>query len=162
MIDKSVYHELFLFKMGWLLAIASAIYCFWDTSTRRMKNPILWALFGALFTLFAIALLHGNRWLKDGETRSGGRGWDSCRWFALCATAYFFVVGVFGAGAISDQFASSQDSASQAGTAIGGAIGIGLIFVLWFAVSAGALLIGLMLKKDVKEIGPTGPLATRI
>jgi uncharacterized BrkB/YihY/UPF0761 family membrane protein len=56
----------------------------------------------------------------------------------------------------------SNDSASQAGTAVGGTIVIVIIFALWFAVSAAVLLIGLMLKKDVKEIGPTGPLASRV
>jgi len=38
-----------------------------------------------------------------------------------------------------------------------------MIFFLWIFVSLGALLFGLiMLRKDAKEIGPTGPLATRV
>ncbi|MCX5952460.1 MAG: hypothetical protein NTZ40_02965 [Cyanobacteria bacterium] len=148
--------------MGWLLAIAAAIYCFWDSSSRRMKNPWLWAVFGAICNLFAIALLHGNRWLKEGESRSGGRGWDSCRWFAICATIFFFFAGIAGMGAVSNQMASSTDSASQAGTAIGATLGIGMIFFLWLFVSGGALIFGLMLKKDAKEVGPTGPLSTRV
>ena len=148
--------------MGWLLAFAAAIYCFWDSSTRRMKNPWLWAVFGAIFNLFAISLLHGNRWLKEGELRSGGRGWDSCRWFAICATIFFFIAGIAGMGAVSNQMASSTEPASQAGTAIGATLGIGMIFFLWLFVSGGALIFGLMLKKDAKEVGPTGPLSTRV
>lgn len=124
-------------------------------------NPWLWAIFGALGTLFAIALLHGSRWLKEGESRSGGRGWDSCRWLAINASIYFFLAGIAGAGAVSNQINSSADSASQAGTAIGATLGIGMIFFLWLFVSGGAFFFGLMLKKDAKEIGPTGPLSTR-
>jgi hypothetical protein len=112
--------------------------------------------------LFAIALLHGNRWLKEGESRSGGRGWDSCRWFAIFASIFFFLAGIAGVGAVSNQMTSSADSASQAGTAIGATLGIGVIFFLWLFVSGGALIFGLMLKKDAKEIGPTGPLSTRV
>ena len=127
-----------------------------------MKNPWLWAVFGAIFNLFAISLLHGNRWLKEGELRSGGRGWDSCRWFAICATIFFFIAGIAGMGAVSNQMASSTEPASQAGTAIGATLGIGMIFFLWLFVSGGALIFGLMLKKDAKEVGPTGPLTTRV
>ncbi len=148
--------------MGWFIAIVAAIYCFWDASARRMKNPLLWALCGGLFNLLAIALLHGNRWLKQGETRSGGRGWDACRWFAILATPFFFLLGITGLSSISSQISSTSDSASQAGTAIGGAIGLGFIFFLWLAVTLSSLLIGFMLRKDVKEVGLTGPLATRV
>lgn len=148
--------------MAWIVAIAAAVYCFWDASARRMKNPWLWAVFGAICNLFAIAILHGNRWLKAGEIRSGGRGWDSCRWFAICATIFFFLMGIAGMGAVSNQMATSSESAYQAGTAIGGALGLGMIFFLWIFVSLGSLLFGLMLKKDAKETGPTGPLATRV
>ena len=151
-----------LFVMVWIVSIASAIYCFWDASTRRMKNPWLWAIFGAICNLFAIALLHGNRWLKEGESRSGGRGWDSCRWFAICATVFFFFAGIAGMAAILKKMASSTDSAYEAGTAIGATFGIGMIFFLWLFVAGGSLIFGLMLKKDAKEAGPTGPLATRV
>jgi hypothetical protein len=37
-----------------------------------------------------------------------------------------------------------------------------MIFFLWIFVALGALLFGLMLRKDAKEVGPTGPLATRV
>jgi len=153
---------LLITSMGWITGIIAAIYCFWDASERRMKNPLLWAICGGLFNLLTIALLHGNRWLKQGETRSGGRGWDSCRWFAILATPFFFLLGITGISTISNQITSTSDSASQAGTAIGGAIGLGMIFFLWLAVSVSSLLIGFMLRKDVKESGPTGPLATKI
>ena len=64
--------------------------------------------------------------------------------------------------AILKKMASSTDSAYQAGTAIGATLGIGMIFFLWLFVAGGALIFGLMLKKDAIEAGPTGPLATRV
>ena len=120
-----------------------------------MKLPLVWAIFGALCNVFAIALLHGNRWLKEGETRSGGRGWDSCRWLAIGSTIFFFLSGVVATGNVSSQAPSSADTAAQAGYAIGTAIGAGAWFFMWLFVSIGILLVGLMLKKDAKEIGPT-------
>jgi len=128
-----------------------------------MKLPLVWGVFGALCNVFAIALLHGNRWLKEGETRSGGRGWDTCRWLAISATIFFFVVGFAAMSNVSSQMPSASSStAYQEGYAIGSALGAGAIFFLWFFVSLGILLVGLMLKKDAKEIGPTGPLATKL
>jgi hypothetical protein len=145
--------------MGWLIAIAAAGYCYWDSQARRMKNPALWALFGFICNIFAIAILHGNRWLKEGESRSGGRGWDSCRWFAICSTIFFFFGSIFGLGNVASNAPSSSDSAASAGYAIGTTLGMGMIFFLWVFVSGAALLVGLMLRKKSDEVGPTGPLA---
>ena len=148
--------------MTFFIAIICGGYCFWDAHSRRMKNPWLWSLFGGICNLFAIAIMHGNRWLKQGETRSGGRGWDSCRWFAICSTIFFFFSGIAGMVSIaSDESLISASEAEQAGAAIGTTLGIGLIFFLWLFVAGAALIVGLMLKKDTKEIGPTGPLSTR-
>ena len=147
--------------MGWVLAFLSAGYCFWDSSQRRMKNPWLWSLFGFICNFFAIAILHGHRWLKEGETRSGGRGWDSCRWFAIFSTPFFFFAGIGGLFSASQSVDVSSDAAA-AGAAIGMTLGVGLIFFLWIFVMIASLLFGLVLKKDVKEVGPTGPLASRV
>ena len=147
--------------MGWVLAFAAAGYCFWDASQRRMKNPWLWSLFGFFCNFFAISILHGQRWLKEGETRSGGRGWDSCRWFAIFATPFFFFVGISGVISASQSVDLSSDAAA-AGAAIGMTLGVGMIFFLWLFVMIASVLFGLILKKDSKEVGPTGPLATRV
>lgn len=72
------------------------------------------------------------------------------------------MVGQAAMGNVSSQMPASSDSAAQTGYAIGSALGAGAIFFLWLFISIGILLIGLMLKKDAKEIGPTGPLATKI
>ena len=146
---------------GWIIALISAAYCYWDAHERRMKRPWLWSVFGFFCNLFAIAFLHGNRWLKTGEERSGGRAWDSCRWFAICSTIFFFFTGIAGLVGIAESADLTSDAAA-AGTAIGATLGIGMIFFLWLFVAGGSLIFGLMLKKAKEEIGPTGPLATKI
>jgi hypothetical protein len=139
-----------------------------------MKNPWLWAIFGAICNLFAIALLHGNRWLKEGELRSGGRGWDSCRWLAICAGIFFFfkvinimpmvISGHQRLGALRHKYGIANATAFETAyhSAFGIALFIGLFSFLWLLVAGGALICGFMLKKDVEEVGPTGPLATRV
>ena len=146
---------------GWIIGLISAAYCYWDAHERRMKRPWLWSVFGFFCNLFAIAFLHGNRWLKTGEERSGGRGWDSCRWFAICSTIFFFFGGIAGLVNIAGSADLSSDAAA-AGTAIGATLGVGMIFFLWLFVAGGSLIFGLMLKKSKEEIGPTGPLATKL
>lgn len=126
-----------------------------------MKNPWLWSVFGFFCNFFAIAILHGQRWLKEGETRSGGRGWDSCRWFAILSTPFFFFAGLSGLFAAS-QGVDTSSEAAQAGAAIGMTLGIGMLFFLWLFVMIASILFGFVLKKDTKEEGPTGPLASRI
>lgn len=133
-----------------------------DAKSRRMKLPVIWGIFGALFNVFAIALLHGNRWLKEGETRSGGRGWDTCRWLAISATIFFFLFGLSARSNVSSQVPSLADSAALSSYAMGSALDAEGIFYLWLFTAIGILLVGLILKKDAKEIGPTGPLATEL
>ena len=147
--------------MGWLLGIVCAAYCFWDANERRMKNPWLWSVFGFFCNFFAMAILHGQRWLKAGEARSGGRGWDSCRWFAIFSTPFFFFTGLAGLFSAS-QGVDVSSEAAKAGAAVGMTLGIGMIFFLWIFVMIASILFGFLLKKDVKEVGPTGPLASRV
>lgn len=124
-----------------------------------MKSPILWALFGFFFNFLAIAILHGNRWLKNGESRQGGKGWDSCRWLAINGTVLFILGAITGLGSLSTSAPSSSDAAASAGFAIGATLGLGFIFMLWLLFSIFVLLVGLMLRKKAEEVGPTGPLA---
>jgi len=59
--------------------------------------------------------------------------------FNLIMIAWAFA----GGGAVSDQMAaSSGDSAAEVGTAIGGALGMGMIFVLW---AVGDIILGIFM-----------------
>ena len=114
------------------------VYCFMDARERRMKNYRLWTVLVTipLFTLLAFALYQGNKCLKVGQTRSGGRGWDSCKWYAIIVTIFFTTVDI---SFLKEPFFT---------------IVIALPNVIV------SLLIGLIIKKNVKEIGPTCPLET--
>jgi len=147
--------------LGWLLGTGCACYCYWDASQRRMQKPWLWAVFGLFTNPLTIALLHGHRWLLSGETREGGRGWDSCRWLAMNTTVAMFFAGISGLISVAGSATFSGSDASIAGAAIGTTLGIGFILMIWILLSGSFLIIGLMMKKSVREVGPTGPLATR-
>jgi hypothetical protein len=71
-------------------------------------------------------------------------------WQALCLAwliSYFVAVG--GVHPSSD--------AEAAGVAIGGMMGTGFIIGIWVGVTILAAVVGLFLKKDTTEVGPTGP-----
>jgi hypothetical protein len=56
----------------------------------------------------------------------------------------------------------ANNDAALAGAGIGAALGLGLLFGLWFIVIAAVLIIGLLLKKSTIEEGPTGDLALEV
>ena len=70
-------------------------------------------------------------------------------------------MGISGVISASQSVDLSNDAAA-AGAAIGMTLGVGMIFFLWLFVMIASVLFGLILKKDSKEVGPTGPLATRV
>ena len=90
LISQVLFNSSFMISLMLIISIILAVYCFVNSKRRRMKAPCLWALFGLVpvVNYFAVAILHGNRWLKDGETRCGGRFWDSCRWLAITSTIF--------------------------------------------------------------------------
>ena len=73
--------------------------------------------------------------------------------FFACISGLMGVAG-------SDSFSGSD--ASVAGAAIGTTLGLGFVLMIWLVLSGSLLVVGLMMKKSVKEVGPTGPLASKI
>ena len=69
-------------------------------------------------------------------------------------TITVFVLTVTGLGEVEEQ-TRSLGTAGEVGVALG----LGVIGFIWFAVAAGALVLGLFLKTSVIEEGPTGALA---
>ena len=144
----------------WVLNIAIALWVFFNARSRKMDQPILWAIGTSLLMIFVIPFYFAKRPLKDGEVREGGMAWNVIKSFVLFWTVFMFVAGMSGMIAASNFVAEANSDAEQAGAAIGTAIGLGMIMSLWFIVIVGSLVIGLFLKKSsIVEKGPTGPLA---
>ncbi len=142
-----------------VLYLAFAVWVFTDAK-KRMNHPIGWP--AATFVLGPVVLpvYFAKRNLKVGEVREGGTGWNVIKNFALFWTltvAAGAIAGMANAGQTVDRAATQ---AQKAGAALGATLGMGMIFVLWFAVLAAALILGLFLgKSSIVEHGPTGPLA---
>lgn len=144
----------------WILNIAIALWVFFDARSRKMDQPVLWAIGTCILMIVVIPFYFAKRPLKHGEVREGGTGWNVTRAFAIFWTLFMFVAGVAGMVAAGDVVNQASSSAEQTGAAIGTAMGIGMILGLWFIVMVGALVIGLFLKKSsIVEKGPTGALA---
>ena len=136
-----------------------AVWAFVDAGKRK-NNRIVWPLATLGLGPVVLPVYFAKRNLKDGETREGGLGWNVLKNFALLWTLTIFVVGLAGMVGVSEIVGEAGSEAEQAGAAIGGAIGLGMIALLWFVVAVAALVLGMFLKKTgIVEKGPTGPLA---
>lgn len=145
--------------MAWAVLFSLAAWIFFDATKRKM-NPWGWAIGTFLLSLITLPLYLAKRNLRYGEVREGGVGWNFCKGFTLIWTLVMFAWAVGGFGVVGSQMASTSNEWEQAGTVIGGALGIGLILGLWFLGVVAALVIGLFLKKgSIVEKGPTGALA---
>lgn len=113
----------------------------------RLMPPILWGFWSFLVPVIGIPLYLAHRNLKAGESRRGGRWWNVMRygavvWSAFClAWAGRSILGVGGA---------------TPAAAVGAAI---VVFGAWLIPTAITLVIGVLLKTDEVEVGPTGALA---
>lgn len=143
-----------------ILGIAIALWVFFDARSRKMDQAVLWAIGTSLLMILVIPFYFAKRPLKDGEVREGGTAWNVIKTFAIFWTAFMFVAGVSSMMAVGDAVTETGSGAEQAGAAIGGVIGMGMIMGLWFIVVVGALVVGLFVKKSsIVEKGPTGALA---
>ncbi len=145
----------------WYL-ILYAIFAIWVLvdAGKRKNNRIVWSLATLGLGPLVLPVYFAKRNLKDGETREGGFGWNVLKNFTLLWTLTILIWGIAGMVGVSVIVGETGDGVEQAGAVIGGAIGLGMIALLWFVVVVAALLLGMFLKKTgVVEKGPTGLLA---
>jgi hypothetical protein len=141
------------------LYIAFAIWVFTDAK-KRLYGGIPWAVSTAILGPLALPVYLAKRPLREGELREGGTAWNVLKNFAIFWTITMFVVGIAGMVGASEAVGTAQGDAEQAGAAIGTALGMGLILVMWFFPMVGALVLGFFMKKSaIIERGPTGALA---
>jgi hypothetical protein len=140
------------------LAFIVAAFVFSDARSRQ-ANSLAWAIGTLLLMAIVLPIYYAVRPLKRGERRKGGRGWNVLRNFALAWTAMMAVAGVAGFLSVAMATASLNSEGERIGAAIGVIAGIGFMGALWFFPVVAAVLLGFMLKENVVEEGPTGPLA---
>jgi len=137
-----------------------AIWMFIDAKRRRYDAGKWWAIGTTLFCPITAPFYFASRNLRKGESREGGTPWNVLKNFALFWTVTMAIATLSGMADLAGSGDTSQDEYEQAGAAIGTAIGLGLLFLIWFFPMLGALVLGMFLKKSsVVETGPTGALA---
>ena len=123
-----------------------AVWVFFDAYKLRkhtLREAAGWALGTLAVWLFVVPLYFAQRHLRAGETREGGDGWNYLKTFAVLWTIVMLAVGAHYILAASEVASTAHTGAAQAGAAIGGTLGFG---VVWFFPVVGALLLGLVLK----------------
>lgn len=146
----------------WIFALTFliAVWVFVDARQRKDDQPLAWALGTFLLLIVCLPYYLAKRNLKAGEVREGGTAWNLLKGFAAIWTLAMLLAGLAGLVQAGNVVNQASSEAEQAGAAIGSMLGLGLIGGLWFVGVAGALLLGLLLKKSsVVEQGPTGALA---
>lgn len=142
-----------------LIYVPVAIWMHIDSKRRLYEPGKWWAIATAFIGPLTAPVYFAKRPLKKGETREGGMPWNILKNFAIFWTLTLFVGAVGGMMGASQVMDEATNEYEEAGAAIGTAIGMGLIFVLWFFPMVGAIMLGVFLKKsNLVEEGPTGPL----
>lgn len=145
-----------------LLYVCFAIWVVKDGKKRKANKVINWAIGTVLIGPIVLPVYFAKRPLLAEETREGGTAWNVLKNFALFWTILMAVAAIWGMVNVSEQTANLQTDAERGGAAIGAALGLGLLFVLWIIPLMGALILGFFLKKSsVIEKGPTGQLAVQ-
>lgn len=141
-----------------MLYSALAIWVYFDAQ-KRGNNINVWTIVIFLFGPISLPIYFAKRYLREGETREGGLGWNICKNLALVWTVTVFFAGVAGMVEVADMAQSARLESEQAGVAIGATLGVGLLFVLWLIVVVPVTVCGLLLRKSsIVEKGPTGPM----
>lgn len=134
-------------------------YLIWDGYKREVSNLWAWGLGTILMGVLVLPFYFAKRPLTDGEVRTGGFSWNVLKNFVILWTLLIVVLGIGYGARVSETFQTAQSDAEQAGAVIGTGLGFGILGFMWLFPLIGAGVLGLFLKKDVNEEGPTGPLA---
>jgi|GEM_PF-619118 len=141
------------------LYVPVAIWIYIDSKRRLYEPGKWWAIATALIGPLTAPVYFAKRPLKKGETREGGLPWNVLKNFALFWTLTLCVGAIGGMMSASNVMDEATNEYKKAGAAVGTAIGLAMVFALWFFPMVGAIMLGVFLKKsNLVEEGPTGPL----
>jgi hypothetical protein len=144
-----------------LIYFPLAVWMFIDSKRRRYDKGLWWALGTAFIGPLTAPAYFAYRPLRKGESREGGRAWVILKNFALFWTVTMAGCTLAGMANVADTTNRMTNEYERAGAAIGSALGLGLLFIVWLLPMIGAVMVGVFLKKaNAVENGPTGALAT--
>ena len=130
-----------------------AILVLFDARSRK-NNVIAWPVLTAIAGVIALPVYLAKRYLKEGETRHGGTGWNVAKYFAVFWTVSVAVDLIRSMVSIPGILEGLEPAAVISGSVI-----LFLSYaVIWFVIIVFVLIVGLILKdKNVIEEGPTAP-----
>lgn len=143
-----------------LLYIVFALWVLLDSFSRKIRTAaFFWALGTALLGPVILPIYLASRPLKEGEVREGGTAWNILKNFAVLWTVLMVIASIVVVIEMAKRTSELTGEGAQTGTGIGIAMGLVLFAAAWFIPTAGAALLGFLLKKtSAIEAGPTGPL----
>ncbi len=152
---KARQHRYLAEQILWQLVVYSilAILVFFDARNRK-NNVIAWPVLTAVAGVIALPVYLAKRYLKEGETRRGGTGWNVTKYFAV-----FWTVSVAVDLIRSMVFIPGILEGLEPAAVISGSVILILSYaVIWFVIIVFVLIVGLILRdKNVIEEGPTSP-----
>ncbi len=143
-----------------LLYGAFALWVLLDGLSRRMRLiALLWMIATIAFGPLALPIYLALRPLKSGEVREGGTAWNILKNFAILWTLAMVITGAIALIAIAWHTTGLNNEWEIAGAGVGMVLGLAILGAAWLLPTAGAVLIGLLVKKNsALETGPTGQL----
>src|SRR5579883_1885120 len=107
-----------------------------------------WTIGTLLLGPLVLPVYLAKRPLKTGEVREGGTAWNVLKNFAILWTILMAVAAFSAVSSMGDYATNLQSDAERAGAGIGMFLGMGLLAVVWLVPTAGAALLGFLLKKN--------------
>lgn len=143
-----------------ILYAAFAVWVLFDSLSRKNgAGAVGWGLGTLILGPVVLPFYLARRPLKQGEVREGGPAWNILKNFAILWTILMAVAGINAMAEMAKHTSGMDSDAARVGAGLGIIMGMGLLLVLWFLPTAGAALLGFLLKKNtIVETGPTGPL----
>ncbi len=129
-----------------------------DTTARRVCNPVAWTIVVPITWLFMLPVYLATRPLAAGEVRGGGTWWNILHAFsATYAVGATLILLRYARMAV---FALVWNAMRGGGGFVAAFLqALGILGASIVLPALTALGIGLLLRKPIIEVGPTGPLA---
>src|SRR5271169_1487109 len=142
-----------------LTHLAFALWVALDGLSRKIgRDTVFWAIGTSILLPLVLPLYLAKRPLKTGELRKGGTAWNVLKNFAILLTFLVAEALIMGVMAVEKQKSFLATDVERAAATMGMVQAIGVVAAVWFLLTAGTVVLGLLLKKDfVVETGSAHP-----